>query len=170
MKYKWVAGNCEYAEESQIALTIWHYDVDDSFTDPLDAVKSLANDLFQKFLNEWGWKREFKKTCKTCGHDLKQEAPGHEDFKLFIRGLSQRTVDSFGYDLNYWQPWDAFEIFSAPKDSIILIPEFDRYLAEVVDISFLKKEDQEFWMEERTNIKLKSYIEDNITFINHDLY
>jgi hypothetical protein len=154
--YTVIVTTSGYVESSQMSHIIWRatdqgeYDL----TDPLSAFKSLADDLFQHYLDNCQklsgskkchkYKSSYKDSifCQVCGDRLRADHEAASDFFEFnnyVRRFSHCTANDFGDDLDRWWPWDGISaLLNADRKDVIYVSEnFESLATKVVTSPYL---------------------------------
>lgn len=108
MTYCTIISSGGYVESGQVSSIIWT--ANSTFDNPIDAIKSLANDLLQMYYE----------CCTQSSRDRFEP----EEFVRWVYSLTSYDADSFGDDLHVWWPWNSYnEIVDQDPESIIMIRE-----------------------------------------------
>ncbi len=141
-KYHIVMMCCGYVESAMTSWIIYtSADGRDVFKTKIDAVKALAFDMYNKYVDETdpsttmrcdSCKKESSgQFCSKCGTKLSldKQTLDREQFADWIMSLHSSCCDSYGDSeyangtrLTFW-PWRAEEIVGAKENEVVLIPE-----------------------------------------------
>lgn len=166
-KYHIIMMCCGYVESAKTSWLIYtSVDGRDVFNTKVDAVKALALDLYNKYVDENNCVNQRKNCCEnatglfcsTCGRALspKNSTLDGDGFMNWICSLHETNCDSYGESefangqhLTFW-PWRSEEIVGAKTNEVVFLQEN----AECILAEALYDQKPEL-MDEETKIELE---------------